>query len=379
MFILEKKIRVLHIAFNDLGNGGIQNQIMAIARNTEHQVKNDIIVWSSKPAYYDEEFQQYGSIIRIPHYEGKSYLKRKLDFFTRYFRIKKEVINAIQENGHYDVVHSHKLFESAACLSAAHKAGVPTRIAHAHLSATKGYKMTPVRFVIKIYNAIYRRIIRKHATHMIGCSRNAADYVFGKNHGEIVHIGIDLSKFDASKYKKNQNAKKRILHVGHFSVHKNQLFLIDVLNELINFRKDIEIVLVGKDSAYKRDVEEKLAENGLSDYVVFKPHDSNVPQEMNDADLFVFPSNYEGFGIVLVEAQSMGLRCIASTEVPKETDCGLVTYLPLSNGAHKWAKCIDNILQEDWDRKPANVNEFSETQMAKKMLDIYRLSIAEVT
>ena len=376
---MEKKIRVLHIAFNDLGNGGIQNQIMAIARNTEHQVKNDIIVWSSKPAYYDEEFQQYGSIIRIPHYEGKSYLKRKLDFFTRYFRIKKEVINAIQENGHYDVVHSHKLFESAACLSAAHKAGVPTRIAHAHLSATKGYKMTPVRFVIKIYNAIYRRIIRKHATHMIGCSRNAADYVFGKNHGEIVHIGIDLSKFDASKYKKNQNAKKRILHVGHFSVHKNQLFLIDVLNELINFRKDIEIVLVGKDSAYKRDVEEKLAENGLSDYVVFKPHDSNVPQEMNDADLFVFPSNYEGFGIVLVEAQSMGLRCIASTEVPKETDCGLVTYLPLSNGAHKWAKCIDNILQEDWDRKPANVNEFSETQMAKKMLDIYRLSIAEVT
>ena len=374
---MKEKIKVLQIAFNDLGNGGIQNQIMAIVRNTYEQVDNDVVVWNSKPEFYDSEFKEYGKIFIKPHYNGKSYLRRKLDFFTRYFRVKKAIYQVLIEEGPYDVVHSHKLFESAACLAAAYKAGVPVRIAHAHLTQSKGYKMTPVRFVIKCYNSVYRRLIRKYATHMIGCSRDAADYVFGKNYGDVVHIGIDLKRFDAQNYHAQCRETKRLLNVGSFSVHKNQLFLIDVFDELRKIRQDVDMVLVGKGADYKKQVEQKISEKGLSDHITLKPHDVSVPKEMSEADVFVFPSNFEGFGIVLIEAQSMGLKCFASTEVPDETNCGSVTYLDLADGPRKWAQEIDRFLNSDHSQtRDIDVSEFSEERMAERILAFYKQSTA---
>lgn len=41
---------------------------------------------------------------------------------------------------------------------------------------------------------------------------------------------------------------------------------------------------------------------------------------MQAMDIFLFPSLYEGLGIVLVEAQCSGMMCLASTEVPKEVE-----------------------------------------------------------
>ena len=53
-----KKIKVLRIAFNDLGHGGIQSRIMVVAEKLKDDIDEDIIVFSSKPAFYDEEFKK---------------------------------------------------------------------------------------------------------------------------------------------------------------------------------------------------------------------------------------------------------------------------------------------------------------------------------
>lgn len=372
----DKKLKVLQIAFNDLGNGGVQNQIMAITRLTAESVHNDVLVWTSLPAFYDEEFKQYGKVIRKPHYEGKSYLKEKLDFFTRFHRVRKAVLQVIEENGPYDVVHSHKLFESAACLSAAHKAGVPVRIAHAHITNNTVYKMTPVRFVIKQYNNIYRRFIRKHATHMIGCSGAAADYVFGKGYGQTVHIGINLERFDMKKYHAKPHDDIVLLNIGTFSVHKNQLFVVETFAELKKLRDDIKLVLIGRGEEYKELVETRIQELGLINDVVFKPHDSDIPQEMADADLFLLPSNFEGLPVTAIEAQSMGLKCFISSSVTEEANCGYATYLDLADGAKKWAEAINEyISQYGTGKVKQNVQEFSEQTMVEKLLSIYLTAV----
>ena len=55
-------------------------------------------------------------------------------------------------------------------------------------------------------------------------------------------------------------------------------------------------------------------------------------------DLFVFPSLFEGLGIVAIEAQAAGLRVICSDAVPKEANIsGYVSYIPLSKSADEWA------------------------------------------
>lgn len=369
----DKRLKVLQIAFNDLGNGGVQNQIMAITRLTSGKAQNDVLVWKSNPAFYDDEFQKYGKIYKCPHYEGLSYLKKKLDFFTRYYRVKKAVYRILMENGPYDVVHSHKLFESAACLSAAHKAGVPIRVAHAHITNNTVYKMTPVRFVIKHYNNIYRRIIRKHATHMIGCSQAAADYVFGEGYGTTVHIGINLDKFDMTKYQPKPHDDIVLLNIGTFSVHKNQLFAVDVFFELKKLRSNIRLLLIGKGDEYKQKILKRIHELGIEKDVKFKPHDSVIPQEMADADLFILPSNYEGLPVTAIEAQSMGLKCFISSSVTDEANCGYATYLNLADGAKKWAQSIDDYIRRKGIKKvKQNVEEFSENKMAERVLSIYQ-------
>ena len=56
-------------------------------------------------------------------------------------------------------------------------------------------------------------------------------------------------------------------------------------------------------------------------------------------DVFVFPSLYEGLGLVAIEAQLSGLPVLAADTVPREIvyDDSLVEFLPLSASADVWA------------------------------------------
>ena len=44
---------------------------------------------------------------------------------------------------------------------------------------------------------------------------------------------------------------------------------------------------------------------------------------MASLDVFIFPSKYEGLGIVLIEAQAAGIPCVVSNKIPNEADLGL--------------------------------------------------------
>lgn len=82
---------------------------------------------------------------------------------------------------------------------------------------------------------------------------------------------------------------------------------------------------------------------GIAEHVRFLGVRSDVADLMQAMDVFVFPSLYEGLGIVLIEAQAAGLPCVVSDTIPREaylTD--LVTAERLSSSTETWA---DNILE----------------------------------
>lgn len=368
-----KKIRLLRIAFNDLGHGGIQSRIIAVTRQLKDYVDSDIVVFSSKEAYYDHEFLKYGRIIRLPHYEGSSKLRMRLDYYIRYFRIKKGIYKILIEYGPYDVVHSHSFFEAAPCLAAAKKAGIPIRIAHSHNTALRYSKVTFLKSLKELHRTIYRYIIRKNATHMIGCSQAAADYLFGKGYGFPIYNCVDLEKFNLNLYSIRKRSHLQLIHVGRYSVQKNQLFLLDVMKCIVEYLPDAKLTLIGHGDVYRDAVIKKIADLGLGDLVVMKPHDTDVAFEMANSDYFVFPSSYEGFGNVLLEAQAIGLRCFVSTEVTPEVDCGLLTFIDLAEGAQKWADIIVSYYKKvGTEKHPADMTRFSEEKFAQQFLSIYR-------
>ena len=163
-----------------------------------------------------------------------------------------------------------------------------------------------------------------------------------------------------------------LLHVGNMSEQKNQLFLVDVMEELTKHNQNVHLTMIGSVSAYQEQVKERIAQTKLENYVSIMAPNTNVPEAMAAADLFVFPSTFEGFGIVLIEAQALGLKCLASDIVSKEANCGGIQYLPLEKGAAYWAEAINEEIKKGlgYDGE-YDVSEFSVENMSGIIYHLY--------
>lgn len=124
-----------------------------------------------------------------------------------------------------------------------------------------------------------------------------------------------------------------ILYVGGFSPRKNIVGLIEAFSKLIcKYKKNIKLVIAGRKgpsySIYKRRVQELHIENK----VIFPGFISmeHLPYLYNAAELFVYPSFYEGFGLPPIEAMSCGLPVIASntTSIPEVVGKGSMLVDP---------------------------------------------------
>ena len=81
-----------------------------------------------------------------------------------------------------------------------------------------------------------------------------------------------------------------------------------------------------------------MVEKGLSDCVHFLGNRKDMNRIYQAMDVFVFPSLFEGLGIVAIEAQAAGVPIVCSEGLPPETDITpIYQKLLLSDGAEKWA------------------------------------------
>lgn len=357
--------RILEVSCNGLTNGGVQQVIMNIVKNLSNEYKFDILLFTKGPEYYDKEFLKYGGkIYRIPHRDRVN--GKEIDYYYRAWKIALGTYKILKKNGPYKAIHCHNYFEGAACLAAAKWAGVPIRISHSHndMSVVK-YSKTR-----QLINKFYKKMLCKYSTKRIGCSKKAIQYLFDGD-GTVVNNAIDLNKFNPKKYKHSTSKECRLLHVGNFCGQKNQMYIVEVLKLLkennINFHMNM---VGGGDEKYKQAVLNKIQEYELDSFVDVLPHSADIPQIMNNSDLFVFPSLYEGLGIVLIEAQAMGLHCIVSEAVPKEADLGNLEYV---NGSdiHMWADRITENIKSGCNRKIVGMKSYDISEISNVYRRLY--------
>ncbi|MCI9079900.1 MAG: FkbM family methyltransferase, partial [Lachnospiraceae bacterium] len=101
------------------------------------------------------------------------------------------------------------------------------------------------------------------------------------------------------------------------------------------------ILLMAGDGELFEEIKYKAEVYGLKDKCMFLGIREDVPELLQAMDIFVFPSLFEGLGIVLVEAQANGLPCVVSDEIPEEaflTD--EITKISLKSNAKYWAEQI---------------------------------------
>jgi glycosyltransferase involved in cell wall biosynthesis len=340
------KRRILHVV-SSMSRGGIESWLIHVLRAVDREsYQMDFLVQTDQPQAYDEEIRDLGGQI-IPCLDH-----RKPWRFARSFA------KALSANGPYDIVHSHTYYYTGYVLWVAARQGVPVRIAHSHNDkradeARRGW-------LWRSYCEMMRLMIRRNATAGVAASQEAAEALFGSSwrldqRFRVMYCGIDLEPF----YKPHGKAKTRrsvglpadalvIGHVGRFSSQKNHRFIVEIASQMLKSEPRARLLLVG-DGPLRGTVEAQVHALDIADRVVFAGLRDDVPQLMLGAmDVFLFPSHYEGLGLVLLEAQAAGLPCVLSDHLPREVDVvsQLVHRLPLDASPMVWAKAVARAASE---------------------------------
>lgn len=251
----------------------------------------------------------------------------------------------IIEREQYDLIHVHHTDKSFIQLFAAMIAGNNRRIAHSHDSIIK------LPLMKDLIHKLSSLLTRKFSNYYFACSIEAAKWVFGeKNAGEgtvkIINNGIVPAKFlfnsnirDKTRKSLGIDNKFVIGHVGRFTLQKNHDFLIDVFKSFHEVNQESCLILIGE-GELKEQIKQKVENLKLKDSIIFLDASFNIADFMNAFDLFVLPSIHEGLGIVLIEAQASGLKCIATEEfVPRSAKISdLLKYQTLDK--NKWVESI---------------------------------------
>lgn len=128
----------------------------------------------------------------------------------------------------------------------------------------------------------------------------------------LSNVIVTETSVDERKFFPTNNEGQYILYVGRLSYGKGLFDLIEIAKK-INEKHDIKFYLVGKGELEKA-LQEKIQKENLKDYVKILgqiEHDQLV-QMYQKAIFFIFPSYYEGFPTVVLEAMSSGLPVLAS-------------------------------------------------------------------
>lgn len=352
-----------------LGNGGVQTVIMNIVRNMHKEYLFDILLLTSEKRYYDDEFLTYGGeIYRIPRYEGHSKIRKRLDYYIRGRNLYRRVKELIGEKGPFDIIHCNAEFESAPIIKAASECGIPVRITHTHIISQKN------NFIAAYLENYRKKIINKYTTKSIGCSAEACNSFFlDTTKSIVINNTYDATRFNPKLYTRQNEEELRILHVGRFCETKNQLFSLDILYQLQKQIKNVKLSFVGFDTGgYEKLIKDKIKLLNLEDHVYFYPGDADIPQLLSKSTAFIFPSLHEGFGIALIEAQAMGVKCFASNGVPFSANCGGVTYISLDEGPEVWAdKIIEFYTKHGNCKNEYDVSNYAATNVMNTYRKLY--------
>ena len=225
-----------------------------------------------------------------------------------------------------------------------------------------------------------KRLIDKYGLTMITLHKQMEDEVrrlFDTDNVITINNGINLERFDRSKYDSKSIRKelgigedtKVIGHVGSFTHQKNHEKLIGVFEEYIKEHGNSVLLLVGK-GVEKQQMIDLVKGKGLDEKVIFLENRSDVPELMSIMDVFVLPSRWEGFPVVLIEAQAMGLRCVISDKVTKDAILSdRVCVVGLKDENSSWIKAIEE--HKEPEEPHGTLEDFDIRRSIEKLTELY--------
>lgn len=319
--------RVLQV-IGSLGYAGVEAVVMNYYRHIQkEQLQFDFITCSPTPERYDDEIEQLGGrIFRLP-----SRSRRPLEYM-------KSLCGVIRENN-YQIVHIHQ--NSASMVMdgiVARLCCVPVVIGHSHNT----------RCNVLWQHYLFRPFVNLLFKHRWACTVEAGKWVFGDREVKILRNGIDTQRFRFNE-KIRTNIRKQlgltdellIGFVGRLHAQKNPYRLLEIFAEVLKKQNNAHLLIVG-DGEEREGMLQTCRELNILPYVHFVGQVTNVHEMMMAMDVFLFPSVFEGLGLVAIEAQATDLPCVVSENVPAPDLTGKLSVCQLGDDNETWVKTILN-------------------------------------
>lgn len=350
--------------------GGVENVITNTILSENMNIwKKTIVIGNIVDDYYLEEMRQHNTTVIDLEAPRLNKIARYLYDINR--------IKEIQMSQEFDLWHintnnCYGLFFA----NMLKKMGCKV-VVHSHNSGFGGNGLAK-GIMTKI---IQKRYSNASCDFFVGCSADAIQFAFGKKlkmPQYVLKNGINCEEFEFD-YQARMTIRQELSikesdivlgHIGHFNFQKNQKFIIDLISKLSD---EYKAVLIG-DGETKEAVVSYSKEKAVYNRCVFLPATTKVNKYYSAFDCFVFPSVFEGFGIVSIEAQVSGLKTIVSDRLP---DTILVTGNAKKyslDDISKWIEEIETINQPI--QRYSYINEISKagynvSTMGKDLSMIY--------
>lgn len=299
-----KKITILALHLNF---GGVEKYISSLCKMLEDDYDIELIVtYRSKPAFdFSRKIKIRYLIDGMPNKdEFKKSLKNKQIFKTfkegiiaAKMLLLKRILNikAIK-NIESDYIITTREFHSKLVGKYAKKNIV--KIATEH-----NYHNNDVKYVNKLLKSV------ANFNFLVVVSKELKDYYDKLSRIKVVYIPNTIDFIPKEKSKLNKN---NIVAVGRFSKEKGFDDLIDVFKLVNNEIDDSKLYLIG-DGNQMPLIKEKIDNYGLNGKVILTGFlsQSEIKNFYLESKLYVMTSYTESFGLVLIEAMSYGLPCVA--------------------------------------------------------------------
>ena len=205
----------------------------------------------------------------------------------------------------------------------------------------------------------------------------------------VVERGRDTARLGKSSTERRKQARLRLglqsddqvmVNVGRQDYQKGQKYLLEAMATLVEKRPNLVLLIAGRSGNVSPDLMELKAQLHLDGQVRFLGHRDDVPEILAAADLFVFPSLFEGLPGAVIEAMALGLPVVASDiapvrEVVEEND-NAILVAPASSS--ELAKAVATLL-DDRDKAAAFGKQsrrifearFTLQQSTARMIELY--------
>ncbi len=360
-----RKKRVLHI-IDGFGAGGAETWLLATVKylktHPHLNLEFDFLATGGEARLFDEEIKEQGCQIFYVKYSFKSLFAFRAN------------LKSILLSNEYDAIHDHQDFISGWHFLLGIGYLPKVRIAHLHnpFNFIDNYVVNPVRW----FSYHLGRLLTVALTSKITGTSNAVmdeyDYnkwPYSKRRTNPAYCGFDVNKFTYNSHGKEKLCKelgweikecKIALFVGRIGLQdsdtaanqKNPAFAFSVAKELVSLNDDWRFVFVGYKGNLGSNMETEVTNAGVADRIKFLGLRNDVPGIMSAADVLIFPSLWEGLGMVAVEAQCCGLPIIMSETIPMEAIiCDeLVIVKKLEDGIKEWIESIVRISNSKYNR-----------------------------